>query len=160
MNDLFEAYTAALVARLLRGTALSVKAQGGRLFCLTEEVGGRSSFQTKPDLLINRGDETFKVIDTKWKRLSPRVDDEKQNVSQADIYQMMAYGSLYYCRELVLLYPHYAGLNGTNFPRTFYVNNTADRLTIATIDIAQNEATILAGLSTIVAEPVSAKKVA
>ena len=73
---------------------------------------------------------------------------------------MMAYGRLYDCRELVLLYPHHSGLEGTNFPRTFRVNSTDDRLSIATIDIAQNEAIILAALSAVVAEAVSLRKVA
>jgi 5-methylcytosine-specific restriction endonuclease McrBC regulatory subunit McrC len=35
------------------------------------------------------------VIDTKWKRISSRIDDPKQGVSQSDVYQMMAYAQLY-----------------------------------------------------------------
>lgn len=34
------------------------------------------------------------VVDTKWKRISNRIDDLKHGVSQADVYQMMAYGQL------------------------------------------------------------------
>ena len=160
MNDLFEAYVAALATRLVRGTALSVHTQAGRLFCLTDEVAGRSSFQTKPDLLIKRGGEILMVIDTKWKRLSSRLNDEKQSISQGDVYQMMAYGRLYDCRDLVLLYPHNAALAGQSFPRAFRVNNSEHRLSVATLDVAQNEAGILAALSTLIADPGLMRKVA
>lgn len=84
--------------------------QGGRLYCLTETGTERGLFQTKPDILIRRGSDVVHVIDTKWKRLSSRMDDAKQGVSQADVYQMMAYGQLYRSPRLTLLYPHHAGL--------------------------------------------------
>ncbi len=50
------------------------------------------------------------MIDTKWKRISSRIDDPKQGVSQADVYQMMAYAQLYRAPRLTLLYPHHPGL--------------------------------------------------
>lgn len=161
MNDLFEAYVAALSARVLRGTSLSVHSQSGRLFCLTDEAGGRPHFQTRPDLLIRRGRETLKVIDTKWKCLSARrIDDEKQGISQADVYQMMAYGRLYDCRELLLLYPYHAGLAGQTFPRAFSINNSEDRLNIAALDVTRTEADVLAALSALLVGPGSWKNAA
>ncbi|MGR3370470.1 MAG: 5-methylcytosine restriction system specificity protein McrC [Sagittula sp.] len=57
-------------------------------------------FQTKPDILIRRGGTVTHVIDTKWKRISSRIDDPKQGVSQADVYQMMAYAQLYLAPRL------------------------------------------------------------
>ena len=65
-----------------------------------------------PDILIRRGGEVVHVIDTKWKSLSSRMEDAKQGVSQADVYQMMAYGQLYRSPRLTLLYPHQSGLGG------------------------------------------------
>ena len=50
------------------------------------------------------------MIDTKWKRISSRIDDPKQGVSQGDVYQMMAYAQLYRAPRLTLLYPHHPGL--------------------------------------------------
>lgn len=50
------------------------------------------------------------MIDTKWKRLTGATDDPKQGIPQADVYQMMAYGQLYACDHLALLYPHHAAL--------------------------------------------------
>jgi 5-methylcytosine-specific restriction endonuclease McrBC regulatory subunit McrC len=32
--------------------------------------------------------------------------DAKQGVSQADVYHLMAYGRLYDCPKVMLLYPH------------------------------------------------------
>ncbi|WP_294533625.1 hypothetical protein [uncultured Rhodoblastus sp.] len=43
------------------------------------------------------------AIDTKWKRISARIDDPKQGVSQGDVYQMMAYAHLYKAPRLTLL---------------------------------------------------------
>lgn len=110
MNALFEEFVGRLVARALVGTMLTVSLQGGRLFCLSAQDSKRGLFQTKPDILIRRGGEITHVIDTKWKRIAGRIDDPKQGVSQADVYQMMAYAQLYHAPRLTLLYPHHPGL--------------------------------------------------
>ena len=110
MNTLFEEYVGRLVRRALGGTEFQVSLQGGRLYCLAETETERGLFQTKPDILIRRGSDAVHIIDTKWKRLSSRMDDAKQGVSQADVYQMMAYGQLYRSPRLTLLYPHHSGL--------------------------------------------------
>ena len=107
MNILFEEYVARLLARALAGTDLSVSAQGGHRDCLFEGETGR--FRTRPDLIVRRGSRIALIIDTKWKRIT-RIDDPKQGVSQADVYQLMAYGRLYECPCVVLLYPHHGGL--------------------------------------------------
>lgn len=110
MNVLFENYIGQLVRRALVGSGLRVSLQGGRLYCLTDEETDRKVFQTKPDILIRSDHEVIQIIDTKWKRISSRVDDPKGGVSQADVYQMMAYGQLYKTDRLTLLYPHHEGL--------------------------------------------------
>ena len=112
MSTLFEEYMGRLVRRAVGGLGLQASLQGGRLYCLTETETKRGLFQTRPDILIRRGKEVVHVIDTKWKRLSSRMDDYKQGVSQADVYQMMAYGQLYRSPRLTLLYPHHSGLGG------------------------------------------------
>ena len=110
MNTLFEEYVGRLLKRALSGTGFSVSLQGGRLFCLENETDGRQVFQTRPDILVKRGNAVVQIIDTKWKRISSRIDDPKQGVSQADVYQMMAYGQIYHCDCLSLLYPHHFAL--------------------------------------------------
>ncbi|WP_293881423.1 hypothetical protein [Sphingomonas sp.] len=119
------------------GTDLRVIGQGGRLYCL-ESADKRGLFQTRPDILVKRGNDIVQIIDTKWKRVSARMDDPKQGVSQADVYQMMAYGRLYGCVRLTLLYPHHDALgskNGILAPHR--INGSDHRLEVATIDVAR-----------------------
>ncbi len=110
MNDLFEEYVGRLIVRALEGTGFTVSLQGGRLFCLSAPDSQRGLFQTRPDILIRRSGAVAHVIDTKWKQIASRIDDPKQGVSQADVYQMMAYAQLYRAPRLTLLYPHHTGL--------------------------------------------------
>lgn len=139
MNTLFEEYVARMLRRALADTDLRIVSQGGRLYCL-ETDDRRGLFQTRPDILVKRGDAVGQVIDTKWKRIAARIDDPKQGVSQADVYQMMAYGRLYRCGRLTLLYPHHyhvgcdEGLVGG-----YGVNASEDRLELFAIDVARGE---------------------
>ncbi|HDR8954167.1 McrC family protein [Burkholderia vietnamiensis] len=135
MNTLFEEYIARMIQRALAGGDLRVVSQGGRIYCLETENGGL--FQTKPDILIKYGRKVVQVIDTKWKRIASRIDDAKQGVSQADIYQMMAYGRLYDCPRLTLLYPHHVGLSSDEGVQASHLVTGSDhRLETATIDVA------------------------
>jgi len=140
MNALFEEYVGRLIVCALAGTGLTVSLQGGRLFCLNAQDSERGLFQTKPDILIRRGDQVIHVIDTKWKRISSRIDDPKQGVSQADVYQMMAYGQLYLAPRLTLLYPHHNGLGIPDVVHARYrVTGIATVLETASIDVAKSE---------------------
>lgn len=140
MNALFEEYVGRLISRTLSGTDLTVSLQGGRLFCLTTDTNGRGLFQTKPDILIRRAGEVVHVIDTKWKRISSRIDDPKQGVSQSDVYQMMAYAQLYRAPRLTLLYPHHPGLGGDDFIHARHRITGHDTiLETASIDVANGK---------------------
>lgn len=138
MGALFEAYVARTLARALAGSGRRVVAQGGLRFCLHRDDGG-GLFQTRPDILIKRGDSVEQVIDTKWKRIASRIDDAKQGVSQADVYQMMAYGQLYQCPRLTLLYPHHdeLGAEPLAVSHRVAVPGGEERLELATIDVAK-----------------------
>lgn len=139
MNTLFEEYVARMLKRALADTSVRVVSQGGRLYCL-ETDDRRGLFQTRPDILLRRGEEVVQIIDTKWKRIAARVDDPKQGVSQGDVYQMMAYGQLYKCDRLTLLYPHHAAMNRDDGVYTAYwVAGSVRRLETATIDISRSE---------------------
>jgi 5-methylcytosine-specific restriction enzyme subunit McrC len=137
MNTLFEEYIGRLVARAMVGTEYRVSLQGGREYCLTHQDSGKLAFQTKPDILIYRGSQVVQVIDTKWKRISSRIDDPKQGVSQSDIYQMMAYAHLYKAPRLTLLYPHHGELLGVDgIQGQFWITGQATALETASIDVA------------------------
>lgn len=135
MNALFEQYVARLVTQALAGSGYRVSAQGGHRDCLFEGNTGR--FRTKPDLIIRQGDRTVLVIDTKWKRMAPRIDDPKQGVSQADVYQLMAYSQLYRCPKVMLLYPHHGELPPDPVHTTYTIANEDAKqcLIVATLDV-------------------------
>ena len=140
MNALFEEYIGSLVSRALAGSEFRVTLQGGRLFCLTTLDDERPVFQTKPDILIWRAGQVTHVIDTKWKKISARIDDPKQGVSQADIYQMMAYAHLYRAPRLTLLYPHHAGLgDDEGIHARFRVTERETVLDTASFDISNGK---------------------
>lgn len=77
------------------------------------------------------------IIDTKWKRLAASIDDAKQGVSQSDVYQMMAYGRLYECPRLMLLYPHHDELGQSEGKLSQHrINGSFDILATATIGLS------------------------
>lgn len=144
MNDLFEAYIAALAKRAVRGTEWTVRAQGGKLYCLIEEgKEGKPRFQTRPDLLIERDNQTVMIIDTKWKRIGRHPEVTSSGVSQADVYQMMAYARLYHCSQVMLLYPHHAGLGIQRLNVRYRILAGEERLQLASIDLIPDEAAIV-----------------
>lgn len=142
MNTLFEEFVGRTLRRALAGTGLCVDLQGGRLYCLSEvdhqfAPTGARRFMTKPDIIVRRGKERLLIIDTKWKKLATSIDDPKQGVSQADVYQMMAYGRIYACPKLMLLYPHHEGLRTTpGIVGRHQVMSSEDVLMAATMELA------------------------
>jgi len=157
MNALFEQYVARLVTRALAGRGYRVAVQGGHRDCLFEESTGR--FRTKPDLIIRQGDRTMLVIDTKWKRMAPRIDDPKQGVSQADVYQLMAYSHLYRCLNVMLLYPHHGGLPPDPICTRYAIaSETAEEtLIVATLDVTGPARAHIEALRHLLARAISTK---
>lgn len=136
MNVLFEAYIERILSRALAGTGFRVSSQGGHRDCLYEGETGR--FRTRPDLIVRQGEKIALIIDTKWKRMTPRIDDPKQGVSQTDVYQLMAYGRLYDCPNVVLLYPHHGDLPPDPIRRRYSIatRGAHESLIVATQDLA------------------------
>ena len=60
-------------------------------------------FTLKPDIFLRR-DEQNLIADTKWKIVA-----SKDDISQADLYQLYAYGKKYDCGKLYLIYPKING---------------------------------------------------
>ncbi len=139
MERLFEDAVAALLRRALAATDLKVVAQGGLRHCLgpwsQDEPCRGDVFQTRPDILLKRAGRIVAVIDTKWKRLSADPLDRKHGVSQADVYQMMAYARLYRCERLMLLYPAMPGA-GSSEVRRFGVHGGRELIALAQLNLA------------------------
>lgn len=136
MNVLFEKYVERILSRALAGTGFRVSSQSGHRDCLYEGDIGR--FRTRPDLIIRQGEKIALIIDTKWKRMTPRIDDPKQGVSQSDVYQLMAYGRLYDCPNVMLLYPHHGDLPPDPIHRRYSIatKDADETLIVATQDLA------------------------
>ena len=153
MNELFEAYVAALARRALSPFGIEVKAQAGWAFCLAdwsdqnEEPRGRL-FATKPDLMLRRNGHTLAIVDTKWKAIGRDITDRKRGVAQADIYQMMAYAQLYRTDRLMLLYPHHAGLGEPGLLGEHRIAVTGGaKLNLGTVDVRAPRAACAAALT-------------
>lgn len=106
MEALFEAFVAKHLARQLT-RPLHLKTQARRHHLVRHRE--RDWFQLKPDLLIRDGDRDMVVLDTKWKLLDSAKANgsDKYGLSQADFYQLQAYGHSYLDGQgdVVLIYP-------------------------------------------------------
>ena len=140
MNALFEEYVGRMIERALARTEFRVTLQGGRKYCLTSLDDERELFQTKPDILIWLGQQVVHVIDSKWKRISPRIDDPKKGVSQGDVYQMMAYAQLYKPPRLMLLYPHHEDLlSKEGVQAQFLISGQETIIETASVDVTSGD---------------------
>lgn len=151
MNDLFEAYIAALIRKALQDSGLTVHSQGGLRYCLMEEgEGGRPRFQTTPDILIQQDGQVVMVIDTKWKLIGLNPEDKRRGVSQSDVYQMMAYARLYRSPEVMLLYPHHVGLGPNPLNVGYDMMEGDERLRIASVDLVTDKGKIVQRLARLI----------
>lgn len=106
MNEVFERFVAAELTQSLVGQNLIVKSQVRGKSLLQQN--GKQRFQLRPDIGVFRDGKALCLLDTKWKRL----DSGKPygNVSQADMYQMYAYGKEFEAPLTVLVYPRHGNL--------------------------------------------------
>ena len=82
---------------------------------LIEDFEGRRAFGLRPDFVLTHPDGRFIIADAKWKRLDAGKKHPPLGISQADLYQLYAYGHKYRladgsCPELWLLYPEQEAL--------------------------------------------------
>jgi 5-methylcytosine-specific restriction enzyme subunit McrC len=61
-------------------------------------------FTIKPDLILKSKNTTI-IADTKYKIIYSDDTDPKKGISQADIYQMLAYAIRYNVKDIILMYP-------------------------------------------------------
>lgn len=155
MNDLFETVVAITLRRALTPFGLEVVSQGGLKSCLGDwRPDGPTKgvlFQTKPDILIRERGTIVAILDTKWKCLRPKAEASKHGISQADVYQMMAYSQLYRCARMGILYPHHPGIERDGIQSTYGIAVTetapSPRLQVATVDVAQSPAAMAESLT-------------
>ncbi len=105
MEKLFERYVESWLGKNLLPTAKLTAQASSHYLCLHEQKG---IFRLEPDLLVESMGQRW-VLDTKWKRLDSADRENKYGLSQADFYQLFAYGQKYLGGqgELVLIYPRW-----------------------------------------------------
>ena len=94
-------------------------------------------FRLRPDFLIQYNDHSI-IADAKWKLLDSSMDDSKQKygLSQADLYQLFAYGQKYLhgSGTLYLFYPKTSRFN-TPLPPFYFTQQLM--LIVAPFDLEQ-----------------------
>ena len=136
MNVLFEEYVGRIAARTLEAQGLKVHLQAAAMHLATETLRQKPAFLLKPDILIQSGRSPVAVADTKWKALDAKARD--LGVSEADVYQLLAYAHRYSVDRAYLLYPHHAALGTPGLKREFEIQGGL-RLAIVTLDLARLE---------------------
>ena len=99
MNALFENYVGNFIKKKFSGTILQHSEKH-----LIEEP---KSFKLRPDIFL-KGEF---IADTKWKIIRQDINEseKKYKISQADLYQLYAYGKKYEYVKLYLIYPKIDG---------------------------------------------------
>ncbi|RMH83082.1 restriction endonuclease [Pseudomonas sp. AOB-7] len=110
MEKLFECYVEGWLRQQLLPAAQLTSQASREYLC---EHDKERMFCLKPDLLIDTAEQRW-ILDTKWKRVDARRPEKNYDLSQADFYQLFAYGHKYRSSEgvprLVLIYPYWSGL--------------------------------------------------
>lgn len=109
MEQLFEEYVAETLKRKI-ASPYRLKSQVRTEYLVTHR--DKPMFQLRPDLVILDSATPIAVLDTKWKLINAAQDDtsKKYGLSQADFYQLFAYGEKYLggSGELFLIYPRHS----------------------------------------------------
>lgn len=105
MEKVFEAFVAHHFKR--HQQRWQVKTQGPQK-ALAKKIEGKKMFYMEPDIsLMTPGGDVEFILDTKWKRIDETAGGSKSKhpISQADVYQLYAYGKRYGCGTVALIYP-------------------------------------------------------
>lgn len=138
MEKLFESYVAKMLKKHL---SYQVNVQLQQQYLLEKP----KAFLLKPDLAIYSKSELLAILDTKWKLIDQNTqydngnEDPKSGISQADMYQMFAYGKKYFKSyqnaKLVLIYPCWGNFNKPLGPFKFDDKLTLD---VVPFDLAED----------------------
>jgi len=96
------------------------------------------AFGLRPDIVLTSVNGTI-VMDTKWKLLSDNA--RNYGISQADMYQMYAYGKKYNATKVFLLYPQNDNCRTSDI---FFCSEDGVEVKITFIDLIQPEISIAA----------------
>ncbi len=117
MEQLFEQHVAACLRRMLDARCRIRTPAASEFLC---NFGDQPIFRLEPDILVEFGGQAW-VLDTKWKLLDETARDVKFGLSQADFYQLFAYGQKYLggMGDMALIYPMSARFRRPMTPFSF-----------------------------------------
>ena len=137
MEQLFEAYVAQLLERQVQRPYV-LKAQMRKEYLVVHQ--GASMFRLQPDLVILERSIPVSVLDTKWKLVDDRLSagSNKYELSQADFYQLFAYGEKYLGGrgDLFLIFPRHS-LFRDPLPEFAFTDEL--RLWVIPVDLSRDE---------------------
>ena len=114
MNRLFQDFVSSALQEAIRRHPLRDHlrlTQERPVQCLVRDINSKGRFMMRPDLCLMLDGRLIAILDAKWKRLEPVDDVQEAGISQADLYQLLAYGHTYGCDALTLVYPYHASLS-------------------------------------------------
>ena len=69
-------------------------------------ISFRGKGPTKPDIALRKPPDTIRfILDAKWKHIGKGGSSPIHDITSPDLYQLYAYGKLYECRAVALVYP-------------------------------------------------------
>lgn len=118
MEKLFEQHLATCLRRQLDAHCRIRTPAASHYLC---DVGQERMFRLEPDIFVEFDEHRAWVLDAKWKQLDETDSGSKFGLSQADFYQLYAYGQKYLggVGDMALVYPKSARLSGAMGPFHF-----------------------------------------
>lgn len=103
MNYLYEEYIGVLLKEICNKEEQKIVTQETGKYLLNNNATKKEQVALRPDIILYENNKPKIILDTKWKSV---LYKERENYSQADIYQMYAYVTRYKeCEKCILLYP-------------------------------------------------------
>lgn len=137
MEQLFEKYVALMLSTQL-AEGFSLKSQMASKNLVRHRA--QDWFRLKPDLAIMHQSQPVCILDSKWKLLDSEKGDarNKYGLSQADLYQMFAYGEKYLDGQgdMYLIYPSHSRFSQALAP---FAYNERLRLHVVAYDLATDD---------------------
>jgi 5-methylcytosine-specific restriction enzyme subunit McrC len=105
MERIFEDYVSAMFRKHFVEDGLRLRIQDRRKYLVDRHVD-KSKFRLMPDIVIEENSIPIAILDTKWKAVNQYTPEKNYGISQADMYQLFAYGNKYEANpKLFLIYP-------------------------------------------------------
>lgn len=129
LNELFEYTIYKWLDEGLSPAGFDVRYQSPQKY-LDEE---KQVFKLKPDIVVLRQSDSVIIVDAKYKN---PLSGSKVDLSEADVYQLLAYAVRYDCKQLFLVYPMFReNRELTNPLATYHIQSGIGEIRITPIHL-------------------------